>query len=296
MSASPTIEPDEAAALKYGLAAVALWSTVATAFKLGLETLAPAQLLLIGTAISTAVFWVAALATDSWRLSRRDLFRAALFGLVNPFVYYLVLFEAYDRLPAQIAQPLNYTWAIALAILAVPVLGQRLNVRTALGIVTGYLGVLVLLSLGDFTRVPRLDWIGVAAALASTLLWASYWLLNTMTRAPGGALMAWSFLFALPFVAVACALGPGFPEPSPRALAYGAWVGAVEMGITFLLWQRALRLTANAGRIGALIFLSPFASLLLIAVVLGEQIHATSIVGLAIIVAGLALTRMRATG
>jgi drug/metabolite transporter (DMT)-like permease len=68
------------------------------------------------------------------------------------------------------------------------------------------------------------------------------------------------------------------------------------MGITFLLWQRALRLTANAGRIGALIFLSPFASLLLIAVVLGEQIHATSIAGLAIIVVGLALTRMRATG
>ena len=30
---------------------------------------------------------------------------------------------------------------------------------------------------------------------------------------------------------------------------FGAWVGLVEMGVTFLLWQNALRRTAHAGRV-----------------------------------------------
>jgi hypothetical protein len=38
------------------------------------------------------------------------------------------LFEAYDRLPAQVAQALNYTWALTLTLLAVPVLGTAVLV------------------------------------------------------------------------------------------------------------------------------------------------------------------------
>ena len=73
--------------------------------------------------------------------------------------------------------------------------------------------------------------------------------------------------------------------------AFGAWVGLVEIGVTFLLWQRALRLTSNAGRISQLIFLSPFLSLVLIAVVLGERVHPSAVVGLALSVWGLVLSR-----
>ena len=55
-----------------------------------------------------------------------------LLGLINPTAYYLILFAAYDRLPAHIAQPINYT-CITLALLAVPLLGQRLGKRTLAG-------------------------------------------------------------------------------------------------------------------------------------------------------------------
>ncbi|MDP6376344.1 MAG: DMT family transporter [Pseudomonadales bacterium] len=283
-------------AFAYGLSAVALWSTVATGFKLGLQIMAPAQLLLIGTCISTAIFWAAALRTGQTRLTVTGRKHALLFALINPFAYYLVLFEAYDRLPAHVAQPLNYTWAIVLAILAVPWLGQRLSLRTTTGIGVGYAGVLVLLSQGNFTRMPSTDWLGVGLALFSTLLWAGYWLMNTRTREPPVALMAWSFLYSLPLLAIACAIGPGLPRLSVPALAYGAWVGCIELGFTFLLWQQALRLTDNAARIGQLIFLAPFLSFAMIATVLGEAIHFTSIVGLAIIVTGLFITRTPQTG
>jgi drug/metabolite transporter (DMT)-like permease len=273
------------------LAAVALWSTVATGFKLGLRYLEPLQLLFAGTLFSLAIFWVAAFASRQTRLPRPALPRALAFGVVNPFAYYIVLFEAYDRLPAQIAQPINYTWAIMLAILAVPILGQRLSRRTLGGILLSYAGVVVLLTQGRLDGLGGISWTGVALALVSTLLWAGYWLMGTRSADAPVGMMAWSFLFATPCAALACWLGPGLPTLRLETFTYGAWVGLVEMGATFLLWQRALRLTTNAGRTGQLIFLSPFLSLVLIGTILGEKIEVTSVIGLAIIVAGLLVTR-----
>ncbi len=281
----------ERRALVYALSAVALWSTVATAFKLALEELEPLQLLLVAVLVSGVFFWATAFSMRQLALPAGELRRALLFGLLNPFAYYVILFEAYDRLPAQLAQPINYTWAIVLAILAVPVLGQRLSRRTLLGILVSYLGVLILLTQGSIAGLRESNWPGIAFAIASTVIWALYWLLNTRSNAAPIALMAWSFAFAAPLVAIACWLGPGWPLLTVRSAALGVWVGLIEMGLTFLLWQHALRLTSNAGRIGQLIFISPFASLVLIAVVLREEIHASSLIGLAVIMTGVWITQ-----
>ncbi|MCY3840854.1 MAG: DMT family transporter, partial [Gammaproteobacteria bacterium] len=167
----------ERRALLYALTSVALWSTVATGFKLGLRDLAPVQLLLLGCVVAL-VFFAAARGFASAKLSLRQHLAAAALGLVNPFAYYLILFEAYDRLPAQIAQPLNFTWAIALALLAMPLLRQRLSARGWIGVVVGYVGVVVILTKGEFDGLAHFDPAGVALALGSALIWAWYWIMT----------------------------------------------------------------------------------------------------------------------
>ncbi len=212
-------------------------------------------------------------------------------GFANPLLYYLVLFEAYDRLPAQLAQPLNYTWAITLALLAVPVLGQRLSVRSMLGIVTSYFGVVILLTGASLNGSLHWDLPGVAFALASTVLWAGYWLASTRSTLPGPELLLVSFAAATPCLAWYCWLTDGLPALNAHTLTYSLWVGVVEMGLAFLWWQRALRQTRNAARLSQLIFLSPFISLVLISQVLNEPVATSSVIGLAVIVAGIVLTR-----
>jgi drug/metabolite transporter (DMT)-like permease len=105
--------------------------------------------------------------------------------------------------------------------------------------------------------------------------------------------MTASFAVGALAIGIACQLGHGLPAVTLQRLGYGAWVGLIEMGVTFLLWQHALRLTAHAGRIAQLIFLSPFISLILIDRVLGESVHASSFVGLAGIIAGLLIAGRR---
>ena len=280
----------ERRALLYGLASVALWSTVATGFKLGLRELTPVQLLFLGCVVALTFFAIARCFVRATLTVRQHLAAMAL-GLVNPLAYYVVLFEAYRRLPAQIAQPLNYTWAIALALLAVPLLRQRLSKRGWGGVLVSYVGVVALLTQGEFADFQRFDSLGVLLALASTLLWALYWIATVRLRIPPVPLMLDGFAVATTLVAILCYHTSGLPSLTVATAGYGAWVGLVEIGVTFLLWQRALTLTDRAGRLSQLIFLSPFLSLLLVAFVLGERIHVSAVAGLALIVGGLALSR-----
>jgi drug/metabolite transporter (DMT)-like permease len=288
---------NERLALATGLGAVLLWSTVATGFKLGLAQLRPLELLWLGSSISFAFFTGACIVSGRiaklLSLDARDWLRLACLGLVNPFLYYVVLFEAYDRLPAQIAQPLNYTWAITFALLAIPVLGQRMTARTFGAILVSYSGVLILLSQGRLDGFGSVDPAGVALALGSTVIWAGYWLATVRASDDPLVLMTVSFGAGAGAVGIACALSLGLPALTPTRMAYGAWVGLIEMGITFLLWQRAIASTAHAARIGQLIFLAPFVSLLLIERVLGETVHASTWLGLVVIVAGLLLAQRR---
>ena len=64
-----------------------------------------------------------------FRQTKRQWTYSLLMGAFNPLLYYLVLFKAYSLLPAQVAQPLNMVWPITLALLSVPLLGQKISWR-----------------------------------------------------------------------------------------------------------------------------------------------------------------------
>ena len=284
---------NEKRALLFALGAVLLWSTVATAFKLSLEHLAPIQLLAWACVAAVITLGLLLLVTGRLGLvlqgSRSDYLRSLGLGLINPLAYYVVLFDAYDRLPAQEAQPLNYTWAFTLAILAVPLLGQRLTRMDIVGGVVAYAGVWTIATRGQILALEFANPVGVGLALGSTVLWALYWIYSTRDHRDPLVALFCNFSLALPFVLLACALTAGLGVPDWRGLAGAAYVGVFEMGLAFALWLGAMRLTSSTARISNLIFLSPFLSLFFIRAFVGETILPSTWIGLGLIVAGLAL-------
>ena len=280
-------------ALLYGLAAVLAWSTVATAFKLALRELDVLQLLAYSVCFSA----VALLSIVAWQ-GKLPLLREyagqspgyfLLMGLVNPVAYYLVLLHAYDLLPAQQAQAINYTWAISLAVLAVPLLGHKLNRRDLIALVLGYGGVLIIATRGHVLALEFDSVEGVGLALLSTLIWAAYWLVSTRNQRDPVACLCLNFAIAAPAALALCATFSSLVIPGWTGLAGAAYVGLFEMGVTFALWSTALRLSSGVSRVGNLIFLSPLVSLVFIATILGEAIHPATLVGLALIIPGVLL-------
>jgi drug/metabolite transporter (DMT)-like permease len=284
-------------AMLYGLATVLLWSTVATAFKLALRGLAPVQMLLIACASSVIVMGVILTLQGRFRmvfeLSGRQYAQSFGMGLINPCLYYFVLFGAFDRLPAQEAQPLNYTWALVLAYLSVPFLGQRLRKLDIIAGLVCYAGVVVIATRGAVTSLSFSDPLGVTLAIASTLIWASYWIIATRdTRDPVVGLFL-NFLSGLPVIALICGITEGYDFVPDSSLAAAMYVGVFEMGIAFVLWSYAMKKAENTSRVSNLIFISPFLSLVFIHFILGEQILSSTYIGLVLIVSGLWLQQKK---
>ncbi len=275
-----------------GLSAVFFWSTVATAFKLALQHVDHFQLLFLANVFSLVSLSLVLVLQGKAHLllcATRRQYRLALgLGLLNPLIYYLVLFKAYDLLPAQVAQPLNFTWALTLSWLSVPLLGQKVGWRHGLAGLICYFGVVVLATGGDLTTFKVANPLGVALALGSTVIWAFYWIGNTKSELDPVAGLFLGFAFALPFVTGAVLLFSDL-RFSWEGVLGGAYVGAFEMGFTFVLWLTALRLTTSTARIANLIFLAPFLSLVFIHFVLGEHVLPATIIGLVLIVGGLLL-------
>lgn len=283
----------------YGLAAVLCWSTVATAFKLSLNYITPLQLILLASLVSwlflIATLLVKGRARMLFSLSKKDYAWSLIFGLMNPALYYLLLFSAFHALPAQEAQALNYSWAIVMTLLAVPLLGQRLTRFDLAAAALCYFGVLMIATRGDVLGLNFANIKGVALALASTVVWSLYWILNQKDQREPIVGLCLNFSFAIPVIIVVAYfsgdLGSLFNSPW-QALVGGFYVGIFEMGLAFILWLKAMKLAENTARIANLIFISPFLSLVFISVLLNEVILTSTLVGLCLIIAGLVLQQV----
>jgi drug/metabolite transporter (DMT)-like permease len=127
----------------------------------------------------------------------------------------------------------------------------------------------------------------VGLALLSTLIWSLYWVLNTRLSLDPEVNLFLNFSGALPLL-LTLLWWTGTPLPHAwQGWAGGIYVGLFEMGIAFVLWMNAMKITSSTLRISSLIFLSPPLSLLLIWVVAGEPVRSYTLLGLALILVGL---------
>lgn len=282
-------------AVKLGLGAVMLWSTVATAFSLSLQYLTPLQLVTLATVISWCFFAIRLSAPERRSALRVTSSKARATGLLvgwlNPGLYYLVLFAAYDRLPAQEAMAINYSWGITLALLAAPLLRQRLSAGALLAACISYGGILVIATRGAPLSLDFAQPLGVGLALLSTVLWSLYWVINTRLSLDPEVNLFLNFSGALPLL-LALLWWSNTPFPTLwQGWAGGLYVGLFEMGLAFVLWMGAMKATTSTLRISSLIFLSPPLSLVLIWVIAGEPVKAYTLIGLVLILFGLWLQR-----
>ena len=279
------------------MATVLLWSTVASAFKLSLRHLDPIQLLFYASVVSLVALGLILAVQGKIKIlfsMTRSQYLASLgYGILNPFLYYVILFKAYDLLPAQEAQPLNYTWAITLTLLSIPLLKQKIGIQDLIAVVVSYSGVVVISTHGDFSAFRFSNGWGVFLALFSTVIWALYWICNIRDDRDPVAGLFLNFLFGLPFVFIACLIFSSLTVVGYKGLIGAAYVGLFEMGLTFVLWLRALKLSENTAKVGTLIFISPFLSLVFIHFLVGEEILDSTYVGLVLIVCGLLIQRLK---
>ena len=275
--------------------AIFFWSTVATAFKLALEHLEPIQLVFYSTLFSVIVLFVIALIQGKIGLiksfSKPALMQCAFLGLLNPCLYYIILFKGYDILPAQEAMVINFSWPIMIVILSIPILKQKIDIKSFLSIIVCYVGVVVIATKGDVFSMQFENSLGVVYILITTVIWSLFWLFNTKNSNDSVVSLFLIFLFSLPYILIITYFSDSFVIPSLKGVIGSAYIGLFEMGISVVLWQSALKISTTVSRVASLVFITPFLSLLILHFVLKEDILASTIFGVILICSGLILQK-----
>jgi drug/metabolite transporter (DMT)-like permease len=156
-----------------------------------------------------------------------------------------------------------------------------------------FAGIVLLSSQGGFDGFKNTSLTGVLLALGSSFFWALYWILNVKDHRPEAVKLFLSFLFGFLYLLGFLALFSDFSFPSGKPLLAALYTGLFEVGITYLIWMKALQLSSNNAVTGSLVFVTPFISLLIISNVLGEEIHSTTLIGLVLIVSGILVQQLQ---
>ncbi len=285
----------QAKAYIFAAATILFWSTVATAFKLALVDQRPLQVLLVATLTATLIFLTSLAMQGKLKIIKQQTLKqwsySMLMGLINPFLYYLLLFRAYSQLPAQVAQPLNMIWPIVLVLISVPLLGQKIGLKSIIALFISFSGVVLVSSQGageafDPSQVPFM-----LLAVSTTIFWSFFWILNVRDKRDESLKLFMSFLFSLVYLGAASIITGVFPEADIRKQLFNIYIGFFEMGLAFLFWLRALSLSSTTDKVSNLIFIIPFISLIFIHFLLGEEIFMTTVYGLLLVILGILIQR-----
>ena len=288
---------NQSKATLFALLTVLFWSTMSSAFKLSLGYFSFETLLLWAVIFG----WTGLLGLLIYKgrlkelipKDNKDLLRSALLGLLNPFAYYLVLFKAYELLQAQEAGVLNYSWPVILTLLSVPLLGQKIGLKSIVAILISFVGLWIISTKGAIFSLQFHSPVGVGLALSSAFIWALYWIINMHDKRSAIPKISLNMSFGLIYILTYSLLIGNWNTLNINGLIGAAYIGLFEMGFTFVLWMMALNLSENTAKMSNLIFLSPFMALFFIRIFVGEEIHASTIAGLIFILGGIVLQQTK---
>jgi len=276
--------------------AVFMWATIASAFKITLKYLNFINLLFYSSIVSLIVLFIIIIIQNKtkkiFELNKKDLVNTLFLGFLNPFLYYLILLKSYSILPAQIAQPLNFTWPVILSILAIFILKQRIKIKSIIAILISFSGIYVISTNGRIFDFKFTNPFGVALAVGSAFIWAFFWIYNTKDKREPAIKLFLNFLIGTPLLFFSILIFDTFQNLNLNSTIGVIYIGLFEMGITFFMWLKALELAENTAKIGNLVYLAPFISLIFIHLFVGERILISTIIGLILILLGIIFQKL----
>jgi O-acetylserine/cysteine efflux transporter len=264
------------------------WGSTFAAIKIGLESSPP--ILFVG--IRSVIGGVAVAALAATRGRPTGILEHAgsylLITLLNVVGFFFVQTLAIQHLPSGLAAVLIYLQPVLTGVLAAPLLGERLSVLKLVGLGLGFSGIVVV-SVGAVHG--HVSGLGIGLAVLAALLWS----LGTIAfKHESGRVDAW-WAVAFSFL-VGGALLTGFGAATEGtaidwnveftlALAYSSLIGTA---LAWALWF-GLVAAGEASRAAAYIFFVPLVSLVVGAVLLGERLGMSLLLGAALVVLGVYL-------
>jgi drug/metabolite transporter (DMT)-like permease len=280
------------------LFAVMAWGASFVATKVALRYLSPVTVVWLRFAMGVVILGMAMFMRRQFAVpARKELAYLALLGFLG-----ITLHQWLQSTGLVTAQATTSAWIVAtipvfMALLGWLVLSEKLGWKQVLGIILAALGVLMVVTKGDFAVLfnGKFGTIGDFLILISAPNWAIFSTLSRrgLRQHPATWMMFYVMTFGWLFTSVLFFSGPGFGEI--RKLAWDGWLGVGFLGIfcsglAYIFWYDALQVLPVA-QTGAFIYLEPLVTVVVAALVIGEPLLWASLLGGGIILLGVWLVQ-----
>ena len=233
--------------------------------------------------------------------TRRDFVRFLALGAVG-----ITLHQWLQATGLRTALASTTSWIITatpltMAVVGRVVLGERLGRRQAIGILLGAVGVLLVVSRGDWASLARGSFgsFGDLLVSVSTLTWAlfSVYSRRGLQRHRAAPMILYVMGTGWLLGVIPWTLAGKFAEVG--RLSAAGWTGIVFLGVlcsglAYVFWYDALRVLPTA-TVGSLLYLEPIVTMIVAAALIGEAITVASVVGGLVILGGVRIATWRST-
>ena len=271
------------------LVCVALWGLIPVVARLGQSSLDNHQFLFWSSLISFLVLFGNAFLGGEVKEVRRyslgDWAFITLLGLLGTYIYYLFLYLGYAQAKGLEVLVIQYTWPILIVVLSAIILHERLTRRKLVAISLGFIGVITVLSKGEFSRIDVSNPKVILLVGAGAFCFALFSVLSKTVKKSATIVVSLYFLVAL--IASFFSMHyfssfkmPGFSEWVPIALN-----GLLVNGYSYIFWKKALRST-EASYLAPFVYIAPILSAIYLVLLFNEPFLAAYGIGLGFIIAG----------
>ena len=155
-----------------------------------------------------------------------------------------------------------------------------------------FAGVYIISSQGNLFGLDHLSHSnirGILLATGSSIFWAFYFILNVKDNRDETVKLFLNFFFGSIYLVVTLLItnGLNLHGVELRSVLPAVYIGLFEMGITFLLWLKALQTAPTTDKVSNLVYIAPFLSLVFIHFILKEPVYYTTPIGLLFIISGI---------
>ncbi|WP_138935831.1 DMT family transporter [Roseovarius arcticus] len=270
-----------------GVCFAVMWSSAFTSARIIVAAAPPVSALALRFIISGILAVVIArILGQTWRLTRPQWRACIILGICQNALYLGLYFVAMQTIEASLAAIIASTMPLLVALASWMFLGERLKPLALFGLFAGFTGVALVMGTRFSGGVDlyglTLCIIGAAALAVATLSvkgatsGGNFMMVVGLQMLIGGAILS----------VVAFATETLIVEWSWTLIAAFVWTLLVPgLGATLLWFKLVQRITAT--RAATFHFLNPFLGVAIAAAVLGEALHPTDLIGVAIIMAGI---------
>lgn len=216
--------------------------------------------------------------------------KSALIGAFNFTIFQTMLFISAYRLPGGVAATVGAIQPLLVIVLARFFMGNPIRLLSIVGGLAGISGVALLV----LTPHAKLDMIGIVAGLIGAVSMAFGTVLSRHWQPPVSPLTvtAWQLTAGgILLVPIAVIFEPALPPLTLNNWLGFSWLGLVGGAFAYIVWFRGIsRLESSA--VSSLGFLSPLMAVILGWVLLGQQLSALQMAGMAVVLVGVWMSQM----